>query len=153
MCVRMSRSSSTDLWSSFADMGWLWLVGCLKIQVSFAEYSLFYRALLQKRPMVLGSLLIVAISCQTPLFHRDVTQLSRRLNTYCNTLQHATTHGNTLQHTATHYNTLQHTATHCNTLQHTAAHCNTLICITRLFRRRTTYCNTLQHTAVHGNTR
>jgi len=32
------------------------------ITVSFAEYSLFYRALLQKRPMFLGSLLIVAIS-------------------------------------------------------------------------------------------
>ena len=28
--------------------------------VSFAEYSLSYRALLQKRPMLLGSLLIVA---------------------------------------------------------------------------------------------
>ena len=28
--------------------------------VSFAEYRLFYRALLQKRPMFLGSLLIVA---------------------------------------------------------------------------------------------
>ena len=34
---------------------------CLyKLQVSFAEYSLFYRALLQKRPIILRSLLIVA---------------------------------------------------------------------------------------------
>jgi len=41
-------------------MGWLWLVGSLKIQVSSAEYSLFYRALLQKRPIILRSLLIVA---------------------------------------------------------------------------------------------
>ena len=41
-------------------MGWLWLVGSLQIKVSFAEYSLFYRVLLQKRPMFLGSLLIVA---------------------------------------------------------------------------------------------
>ena len=31
-------------------MGWLRLVGTLKLWVSFAEYSLFYRALLQKRP-------------------------------------------------------------------------------------------------------
>jgi len=31
-------------------MGWLRLVGSLKLQVSFAEYRLFYRALLQKRP-------------------------------------------------------------------------------------------------------
>jgi len=41
-------------------MGWLRLVGSLKLQVSFAEYSLFYRALLQTRPIILRSLLIVA---------------------------------------------------------------------------------------------
>jgi len=41
-------------------MGWLQLVGSLKIYVSFAEYRLFYRALLQKRPIILRSLLIVA---------------------------------------------------------------------------------------------
>jgi len=40
-------------------MGWLWLVGSLKSWVSFAEYRLFYRALLQKRPVILRSLLIV----------------------------------------------------------------------------------------------
>jgi len=41
-------------------MGWLRFVGSLKLQVSFAEYSLFYRALFQKRPKILRSLLIVA---------------------------------------------------------------------------------------------
>ena len=41
-------------------MGWLRLVGSLKLQVSFAEYRLFYRALSQKRPIILRSLLIVA---------------------------------------------------------------------------------------------
>jgi len=41
-------------------MGWLQLVGSLKLQVSSAEYSLFYRALLQKRPIILRCLLIVA---------------------------------------------------------------------------------------------
>jgi len=35
-------------------MGWLQLVGSIKLQVSFAEYSLFYRALLQKRPVILA---------------------------------------------------------------------------------------------------
>jgi len=40
-------------------MGWLWLVGSLKLYVSFAEYRLFYRALLQKRPIILRSILIV----------------------------------------------------------------------------------------------
>jgi len=33
-------------------MGWRRLVGSLKLQVSFAEYRLFYRALLQKRPKI-----------------------------------------------------------------------------------------------------
>ena len=42
------------------DMGWLRLVGSLKLKVSFAEHSLFYRALLQKRLIILKSLLIVA---------------------------------------------------------------------------------------------
>ena len=41
-------------------MRWLRLVGSFKLYVSFAEYSLFYRALLQKRPIIVRSLLIVA---------------------------------------------------------------------------------------------
>jgi len=46
--------------ASINDTGWLRLVGSLKLQVSFAEYPLFYRALLQKRPIISRSLLIVA---------------------------------------------------------------------------------------------
>jgi len=42
------------------DMKWLRLVGSLELSVSFAEYSLFYRALLQKRRIMLRSLLIIA---------------------------------------------------------------------------------------------
>ena len=38
-------------------VGWLRLVGSIKLQVSFAEYHLFYRALLQKRPQNLSILL------------------------------------------------------------------------------------------------
>jgi len=38
-------------------MGWLRLVGSIKLQVTFADYSLFHRALLQKRPIVLSILL------------------------------------------------------------------------------------------------
>jgi len=41
-------------------MGWLRLVGSLKLQVSCAEYHLFYRDLLQKRPIIWRSLQIVA---------------------------------------------------------------------------------------------
>ena len=41
---------------------------CLKLQVSFAEYHLFSRALLQNRPMILRSLQVVAtpyLSCRS----------------------------------------------------------------------------------------
>jgi len=41
-------------------MGWLRLVGSSKLYVSFAEYNLFYRALLHKRSISSRSLLIVA---------------------------------------------------------------------------------------------
>ena len=34
--------------SGYATIGWFRLVGSLKLQVSFAEYSLFCRAILQK---------------------------------------------------------------------------------------------------------
>ena len=48
-----------------ASMGYLRLVGSIKLQVSFAEYCLFYRALLQKRPTILSILLNKA----TPYWH------------------------------------------------------------------------------------
>jgi len=38
---------------SHTGMGWLRSVGSIKLYVSFAEYRLFYRALLQKRPVIL----------------------------------------------------------------------------------------------------
>jgi len=41
-------------------MGWLRGVGDFKLYVFFAEHRLFYRALLQKRPIILRRLLIVA---------------------------------------------------------------------------------------------
>ena len=41
-------------------MGWLRFVGAFKIKASFAEYRLFHRALLQKSPKILRSLLVVA---------------------------------------------------------------------------------------------
>jgi len=46
----------------YLRMGWLRLVGSLKVHVSFPEYRLLCRALLQKRPIILRSLLIVATS-------------------------------------------------------------------------------------------
>ena len=44
--------------SPVRGMGWLRLVGSFKLQVSFAEYCLFHRALWQKRPVSLRSLVI-----------------------------------------------------------------------------------------------
>jgi len=133
--------------------GWLQFVGSLKLQVSFAEYSLFYTALLQKRPIILRSLLIVATPDphdKYPLYF--VTHNAKRCNTlpstakHCNTLQHTVTHCNTLQHIVTYCTALQRLATNYNTLQHTAstlkAHCNTL-------QHTATYCNTLQETSFY----
>ena len=53
----LNTKENTSCWWT---MECLRLVGSLKIQVSFAEYSLFYRALLQKRPVILRSLLTEA---------------------------------------------------------------------------------------------
>jgi len=60
-------------------MGWLRLVGSLKLYVSFAEYRHFYRALLQKRPIILRRLLIVA----TPPYTQGLCWIVRLFsNTY-----------------------------------------------------------------------
>jgi len=51
-------------------MGWLWLVGSIKLYVSFSEYSLFYRSLFQKRPIILSILLTEATHIAlSRLFH------------------------------------------------------------------------------------
>ena len=57
-------------------MGWLRFVGSLKSYVSFADYSLFYRTLSQKRLLILRSLLIVApperiLTMQIPPAHAE----------------------------------------------------------------------------------
>ena len=44
----------------YNDMGWLQLVGSLKFQVSFAKEPCKRGDILQKRPIILRSLLIVA---------------------------------------------------------------------------------------------
>jgi len=45
--------------SDAPTMGWLRLVGSIKLHVFFAEYSRFYRAPLQKRSVILSILLTV----------------------------------------------------------------------------------------------
>jgi len=53
-------------------IGWLRSVGSIKLQVSFAEYCLFYRALLQKRPIIVSILLTKA----TP-YAPDIHQIEK----------------------------------------------------------------------------
>jgi len=62
----VTQLSRIDMRYSSRPVGWLRLTGSLKLQVCFAGYSLFYRALLQKRPMISRSLLIVATPYVTP---------------------------------------------------------------------------------------
>ena len=59
MHTRVSRWASSSMVGQMCRR-WLRLVGSLKLEVSFAEYRLFYRAVLQKRPIILRSQLIVA---------------------------------------------------------------------------------------------
>jgi len=54
----------TQLSRNFWAMEWLRLVGSLKLHVSLKIIGLFCRALLQKRPIILRSLLIVATPYQ-----------------------------------------------------------------------------------------
>ena len=61
------------------SMGWLPLVGSFKSQVSFAGYILFYRAVLQKRPIFLGSLRIVATPCHDMIYRVHMEYLSSYL--------------------------------------------------------------------------
>ena len=54
------RACAKEIVRGGRDMGWLRLVGCLKIYVSLQNIGLFCRSLLQKRPISLSILLIVA---------------------------------------------------------------------------------------------
>jgi len=58
--VCLPNFSSRAVTMCLLVMGWLRSVGSIKLKVSFAEYRLFYRALLQKRPIILSILLTVA---------------------------------------------------------------------------------------------
>jgi len=56
----------------YIRMGWLRLVGSIKLQVSFAEYCLFYVALLQKRSIVL-SILLNDATASLYVIHKPLT--------------------------------------------------------------------------------
>ena len=135
-------------------MGWLRLVGSLKLYVSYAKgpYKIYY--ILQNRPIILRSPLIVVTPHQytkrdyilqkisiilrsplivvTPYQYTDTLQKAKakqRLAVRCNTLHCIATHRNTPQHTATNTSRLNdawpRTVTHCTALQHITTHRNT----------------------------
>ena len=52
-------------------MGWLWFVGSIKLQVSFAEESYKRDAILQKRRIIESSLLTEATSYQAISLNSD----------------------------------------------------------------------------------
>ena len=59
VCINQQRRTP-----KMTGAGWLWLVGSLKLQVAFAKEPYQKDYILQKRPMILRSLLIVATSYQ-----------------------------------------------------------------------------------------
>ena len=80
------------------DMVWLRSVGSIELQVSFAKYRLFYKALLQKRPMILSIRLTKATpQCESLLilsviihFCSSLCTCYYMLATYKNTFFNAT---------------------------------------------------------------
>jgi len=80
----VTNQSVTPVTHSCHLLSHILLVGSLKSKVSFAEYRLFYRALLQKRPIILRSLQVVAFLSHILLSHiqmRHVTNMHRSYRT------------------------------------------------------------------------
>jgi len=63
VCVAVCVDHMCDMMWWFTHMGWLRSVGSIKLQVSFEEYRLLYRALLQKRPIIISILLTEVTPC------------------------------------------------------------------------------------------
>jgi len=68
------------------DMGWLWLVGSIKLQVFFAKEPYKRDNILQKRPVILSILLTEA----TP-YHRCQVKISPKVSSLPNILYQITT--------------------------------------------------------------
>ena len=64
--------------------GWLRLVGSFKLYISLAEYPLFYRALLQKRFIILRSLLVAADTYQRGEYSNRCLQVCWSISVSCN---------------------------------------------------------------------
>ena len=72
--TRDELDTSVSSLQSDVSMGWLWSVGSIQLQVTFAEYRLFYRALLQKRPIISSILLNKTTPYTHPCHHFSLTK-------------------------------------------------------------------------------
>jgi len=94
-------------------MGWLRLVGSLKLQVSFAKEPYKRDYVLHKRPIILRRLLIVATPYQEGIRNNGV---GRAVHTHAHT------------HTPTHIHTHTHTHAHTRTARSNAGARHANIC-------------------------
>ena len=147
-------------------MGWLRLVNSLKLLVSFAKEPYKRDYILQKRPIILRSLLIVATPYMNAGCHTyAIGMLQIRLGhvTHMSTASvcphthaHKKTHVHTRAHTCVHTCTRVHMHTHTRVRTHARKHARTHAhTYTHTHARTTTAylpwskarCNTLQHIA------
>ena len=67
VCDMTGDMTNSTVWhASFIIMGWLWLVGSIKLQVSFAKETYKRDDILQKRPIISSILLTVATPYDMP---------------------------------------------------------------------------------------
>jgi len=53
-------------------VGWLWLVGSIRLKVSCAQYCLFYRVLLQKRPITYRCIYLFIYRSYNPFIYVSI---------------------------------------------------------------------------------
>ena len=111
---------------------WIWLVGSLKLQVSFAEYRLFY-----------GALLYILFS---------KVGIKRQFALCCSVLQRVAVGCSVLQCVAVCYSVLQCVAVCCSVLQYVWSLTDISVFLCLQYEGYCHHCNTLQHTATHCNT-
>jgi len=150
-------------------MGWLRLVGSLKLQVSFAKERYKRDDILQKRLVILRSLLI-----GTTTYPADISEFTLALLLKNSNSLRRFEKVNGLFATPSRKTQLTHLVSvrewcmcafrlvnYCNTLRHTATHCSTIryywlilsVRVSDLYARvdlltTATHCNTLQHSSL-----
>ena len=151
-------------------MGWLRLVGSLKVKVSNAKEPRKRGNILQKIPIILRSLLIVAIPswwheakyqlcCRTTQRVAVCHSVLQSVAECCRVLQSVAECCRVLQSVAVCCRVLQNVAVCCSALQCVAMRCSPISHVFQTCHRfdfaldsTATRCTTLQHTAPHCNT-